>query len=269
MNDGIFRSIPQNASTEEKLLISRAYDLIGSAERNGVPCFLPFLNEKQQSAVSSLPHKNCGARLVFYGGYESAERKCAGFFPDFLFYDENYLPEDDFPIKVITARGSGFRSLSHKDFFGSLMALGIKRETIGDISVSDDGFCATIPCLEKTADFLVENFTSAANDKLICEKLDCRDAHFPERKFTQFSDTIPSTRLDAVVAACCNISRESADRLIRAGSVILSHSECTDKARLCREGDNISIRHHGRFVLFEIGDKNKKDRLRVTFRKFI
>ena len=269
MNDNIFHNSTQGCYVEEKMLISRAQDLILSVEKNCTACFLPFLNEKQQLTISSLPHKSCGARLVFYGGYGDAERKCAGFFPDFLFYDENYLPEDDFPIKAIVARGSGFRILSHRDFFGALMSLGIKRETIGDISVSDDGFCAVIPCLERTADFLVENFTSAANDKIVCEKVACREASFPGRKFTEISDTLPSTRLDAVVAACCNVSREAADRLIQSGSVILSHSECTDKARLCREGDNISIRHHGRFVLYKIGDRNKKDRLRVTFRKFI
>ncbi len=259
----------KTSNTEEKLLFSRAKELMSAAAEKGMPCFLPFLNEQQQATVSSLPHKSCGARLVFFGGYEDAERKCAGFFPDFLFYDEDYNPEEDFPIKTVLAKGSGFRVLSHKDFYGSLMALGIKRETFGDIAVSDDGFSALIPCADKTAHFLVENFVAAANDKIVCRTVSKGEAIFAPRKYKEFYDTLPSLRLDAVVAACCDISRDKADALIQQGFVILCHKECTDRAKICSEGDNISIRHHGRFILYEIGEKNRRDRLRVAFRKYI
>ncbi|MBQ6937692.1 MAG: RNA-binding protein, partial [Clostridia bacterium] len=67
---------------------------------------------------------------VLFGGYEDAERKMVGFIPEY--------EEEDFPISVLSLSSPRIKNLSHRDFLGSIMALGIKREKCGDIIIGED-----------------------------------------------------------------------------------------------------------------------------------
>ena len=254
---------------DEKLLLSKALDCARRAQGRGEPSFLPFLSPAQRLCIEhELRYDKDDVRIVFYGGYEGAEYMCAGFFPTYLFYDEQYDPYCDFPVKTILAKGSGFRKLSHRDFLGSMMALGIRREMLGDIVVADDGFSAFVFTFEKTDEYLISFFTAAANDRIVCSLCDGA-VPIPEKKYQSISDTVNSPRLDAIVCSCLNVSREESGRLIAAGSVSLDHAVCTDKSKICDEGSTISIRHFGRFLLHKIGDRNRRDRLRIEIRRFV
>ncbi len=260
----------KNIEQDTKLLLSKAEDCAQRALKTCSPCFLPFLSEAEQYFIE----KNCfyphdDEKLIFFGGYSDCDYKCAGFFPSFLFYDESYDALSDFPVVAILAKGSGFRKLSHRDFLGSLMSLGIKREVIGDIVVSDDGFSAYIFCLEKTGDYILSYFTSVANDKIVCSKCKNHDVIIPPKKFQVINTTVHSARVDALICACFNLSREQADKLIAAGLVSVNHTVCTDKSRQCNENTTVSVRHHGKFSLNKIGDKNKRDRLKIEIHRFV
>jgi RNA-binding protein YlmH len=253
-----------------ELLVSRAQDMAEMALKKGEARFSPFLSDAEEAFLKrNLRYNHDDEKLIFFGGYDDADYKCAGFFPSYYFYDENFDANGEFPICAVFAKGSGFRKLTHRDFLGSMMSLGLKRETIGDIVVSEDGFSAYVFCLEKTAEYLAVNFTSAANDKITCSLCDVRNVVIPERKFEIINTTVNSPRIDAVVCACLDVSREDADKLIRAGFVATDHMTCEDKSKLCAEGTLISIRHHGRFMLYKFGDRNRRDRLRITIRRYI
>ena len=254
---------------DEKLLLSKAQDCVKKAQGRGEPYFLPFLSPAQRLCIEhELRYSRDDVRIIFYGGYDGAEYMCAGFFPTYLFYDENYDPTDDFPVRAVLAKGSGFRKLSHRDFLGSMMSLGLRREMLGDIVVSDDSYSAHVFTYEKTDEYLVSFFTSAANDRIVCTLCD-GEVFIPEKKYESITDTVSSPRLDAVVCSCLNVSREQSGKLIVAGSVSLDHAVCTDKSKICDEGAVISIRHFGRFLLHKIGDRNRRDRLRIEIRRFV
>ena len=90
-----------------------------------------FLDTHQQSLV--FKHKNeFFCPFVLWGGYEDAERKILFFLPDYL--DE--VPNDE--IKVVKASFAKGIKLTHRDFLGSALGLGIKRENTGDILICDD-----------------------------------------------------------------------------------------------------------------------------------
>lgn len=259
-----------NKDFDAKLLVSRAEDLAAMAEKRGQPCFLPFLSDAMCYCIeSSVRYSSDDVRLVFFGGYPDAEYRCAGFFPSFLFYDEGYDPSADFPISAICAKGSGFCRLSHRDFLGSIMSLGIKREMLGDILVAEDGFSATVFCFEKTSDYLLTSFDCAANDKIVCKRVELCDIYIPPKKFETISSTVGSPRVDSLISACFNLSREKASELVGAGLVSVDHAVCTDKSKMCGEGALVSVRHYGKFELHSIGDKNRRDRLRIVLRKFV
>lgn len=255
---------------ETKLLISKAEDAAQFAIKTGSPRFTAFLSDAQRYFISTTArYSRDDVVLKFFGGHKDADYACAGFFPAYMFYDEEFCPENLFPIKAVFAKGSGFRKLSHRDFLGSLMSLGIKRETVGDILVSDDGFSAYIFCLEKTADYIVSDFRSAANDKLTCSVCAISDIDIPERKVKEIGITVNSPRIDAVIGAVLNLSRDEAEKLITSGAVSINHTVCTEKSKPCDEGFVFSVRHHGRFVIKQFGDRNRRDRLRITVEKFI
>lgn len=255
---------------EIKLLVSKAQDAAEMALKKGEAKFLPFLSDAEAAYLErNLKYDRGDEKLLFFGGYGEAEYKCAGFFPLYYFYDEEYEPESEFPICTVLAKGSGFRKLSHRDFLGSMMALGIKRETIGDIVVSEDCFSAYVFCLEKTAQYLIANFTSAANDKIVCSLCEKEKISIPPKKFEVINTTVNSPRVDAVICSCLDISRDEAGKLISAGLVAVNHITCEDKSKMCSEGTLISVRHHGRFMLYKFGDRNRRDRLRITIHRYI
>lgn len=255
---------------DTKLLISKTEDAAEFALKTGSPRFTSFLSDAQRYFVKTQAHyRRDDVVLEFFGGYDDADYSCAGFFPAYLFYDDTFCAKDAFPIKAVLAKGSGFRKLTHRDFLGSLMSLGIKREVIGDIVVSDDGFSAYIFCLEKTADYLVTAFDCAANDKITCSVCDIHDIAVPSRKTQELNITVNSPRIDAVIGAVLKLSRDDAEKLISSGAVSLNHTVCTEKSKLCDEGFVVSVRHHGRFIIQQFGDRNRRDRLRITVAKFI
>lgn len=261
----------QKDGFDEKLLRCKAEDVATLACRRYEPTFVGFLSEAERAFVEQqASYDRSQVRAIFFGGYADADYTVVGFFPTFLFYDEGYRPQEAFPIAVLRARGSGFRKLTHRDFLGSLMALGIKRETVGDILVADDGFSAYIFCLEKTADYLLRNFVAAANDKIVCERCEDREnILLPEKKYEVIAATVSSPRLDAILCAAINLSREEASRRIEAGLVSVDHVVCCDKAKTCTVGSLLSIRHCGRFLIHSFGDRNRRDRLRIVLHHYI
>lgn len=260
----------KNNTTDIKLLVSHTQDAAERALKSGSPCFLNFLSETEQAYIERYSvYRRDDERLLFFGGYDDAEYKCAGFFPSYYFYGEAYDAFAEFPVCAVFAKGSGFRKLSHRDFLGSVMSLGIKREMLGDIIVSEDEASAYIFCLEKTADFLTANFVLCANDKIVCKRCGTENFAIPPKKFEVINETVSSLRIDAVLCACINVSRGDAEKMISSGLVALNHEVCEDKSKLCTEGAKISVRHHGRFVLHKIGDLNRRDRLRIVLHRLV
>ena len=110
---------------ETELFKARLKDTADICAKTSKPKYLGFLSAAE-AVLAGQTLKNADCRTSFYGGYETAERVMLGCFPD-------WLEEDSFPISALTFKFRENDTLYHRDFLGSLMALGIKRETVGDI----------------------------------------------------------------------------------------------------------------------------------------
>ena len=126
--------LPQ-LSGEEKILQSRFQDAINASRFKNQMKFIGFLDIRQQEILKSVAASARFFSWQLYGGFQEAERKVAGFFPDYVEIDEQ-LPSL-FPLEPLTARFREQDKLSHRDFLGSLMGLRISREMIGDILVGN------------------------------------------------------------------------------------------------------------------------------------
>ena len=107
--------------------VSRMLDLLEKASKYRKVFFTPFLNENELSILKKLP-SDCF--IYEDGGYDKAERKRAVI----SYYDEII----SVPISVMKASfDTKFVKITHRDVLGALMNMGIEREVIGDILVSD------------------------------------------------------------------------------------------------------------------------------------
>lgn len=250
---------------DDRLLESRVADALQTVPRRRRPQFLGFLDEHERKVAQRIvSREGGGCRGMEWGGYPGAERVLLGVFPDF----EEPEPEK-FPIVCLRIRWR-FGTLSHRDFLGALLSLGLKREAIGDIAVdpSGDGGVCLAMLRDQMAAFAAENLERVGGCGVSCETADGGEMHGPDR-FEEIADTIASPRLDCVVAALCGTSRTQAGELIAGGLVSVDFEMEKNRAAAVGEGAAVSIRGHGRFAVDSVGPPTRKGRLRLAARRYL
>ena len=166
------------------------------------------------------------------------------------------------PIRCLRAAFRKEENLTHRDFLGSLMGMGIVREKIGDVLVGPDS--ADVLVLDTVAEFLAQSWESAGRVKLRVAEIDPGCVHIPEIRREEWRDTVSSLRLDAVCSTGFRMARGKAAALIESGRVQLNWRECTKPDRTVSEGDTVSARGFGKFELTEVGALTKKGRIPIT-----
>ena len=213
-----------------------------------------------------------GSAYLEYGGYSDAERKKLYILPEYMEEAESIeaLGEygEDSGICIISAKGSGFCNLSHRDFMGSLLGLGIERSVIGDIAVTDEN-SAVVFCDTKIVDFLVNEWREVGHDRIKCARIKEGDFSLPERRYAQINDTVASARLDCVVAALCNLARERARTCVVSELCELDYECETRPDREVSAPALITVRGYGKFRVLSIGGQTKKGRYRLEAQKFL
>ncbi|HHV72691.1 MAG TPA: photosystem II S4 domain protein, partial [Clostridia bacterium] len=143
--EGFLESLPE----EEKIFAAQIFDKINQVEKTKQPLVLDFLDPAKNGLINEIVKNFVGINCSFYGGYGQAERKRPVLIPDF--YPRELI---DAKLKAIEVRGNfSFRPVSHRDFLGAVLGLGIKREKIGDIILTDNG-CQIITT-EEIGEFLL------------------------------------------------------------------------------------------------------------------
>ena len=239
----------------ENELLRRAQDLYLRAARINQPCATSFLSPAEVAAVEAELKLKRGQGYVAAGGYEGAERRRLVFLPDYL--DAEYLPMDEY-ITVLRAEYR-FGALSHRDWLGSLMGLGIKRETLGDILVFEN--YADIICTPQIKRFIEDNLVKVGKSGVSVSEIAPHEIVVPTPEFKKKSGTVASLRVDAVASLAFGLSRSEAARLIREGRFSLNHLEELSPSAEVSEGALLSMRGFGRARLASVGGTSKKDRI--------
>ena len=244
------------------MLIRRVLDTQVLTEKYQSARFTDFLDEAQQEIIKSEIQAGRIGECEWFGGYTSAMRKMAGFFPDW-----QEASADEFPVKAVKIHKKGAANLTHRDYLGSIMSLGIERKKIGDILVTDDG--AYVFVAEDIAGFVVEGIDKIARCGVRCELVSGSQIEIPEPKFKVLDVVAASRRLDAVVAAVCGFSRKAASEYIASGKCSLNHRPAgRGDASVC-EGDILSLRGIGRVEIESAGSQTRSGRIHIRIKKFI
>lgn len=251
---------------EDKILLSSIEDKIRQCENRSMITSTGFLDMRQRTLAENLI-KNRGIRYNFDGGYEDAERTVLVFLPDYV-YNYSDMEKEDRPVTVIRAAlDKKAKPLTHRDYLGSLMGLGIKRECVGDILVGKDG--ADIVVLKEIADFLVMNYGQAGHTYLSVSEVDLSELREPEYIIKEKTDTVASVRLDNIVPVAFGGSRTTAAAAIKAGLVFVNSLQTMKADFRLKEGDKIVLRGKGKAVLKEVGGESRKGRVYVKVEVFV
>ena len=240
-----------------KLLPARIDDLKQISEKSNSPKFIGFLTA-EETAIA-VKRFSINEKHTVFGGYEGAERVMLGVLPD-------WCDDPIFPITAITFTYRTCDKLSHRDFLGALMALGVTRETVGDILIEDGR--AVVFVTSDISKFVLTQIEKVGNVGVTLSE--GYDTPLPQMgKKLECSETVASVRLDCVVAAICNMSRTQASEKITDGLVMVN-SVCITKPTLSvRAYDKITIRQKGKFEILSCNEMSKKGRIILKYNKYI
>lgn len=249
--------IYQHFRPEEKEFIDQVVSLQQYVENTYSEKLTDFLDPRQQYILRSIIGENSEIKYLFFGGTENCERKRALIFPDYL-----YPRSDDFLITLFEVDyPKKFVQLDHRMVLGSLMSLGLKREKFGDIIVNEDRVQFFLA--NEVEDFVIHQLNSIGKAKVSISKQDLQNAIISDENWKEKETTASSLRLDVILAATFNISRQKAQSLIQQGHTKVNWETVERTAFECGEGDVLSARGYGRCSLLSIQGKTKKDKLRI------
>ena len=252
-------------------LFARLDDLLARAEHGEVAASAFLSPRELHFARRELARR--GALFFDHGGYDGAERRKIYFLPDYMegVTSNEQLEEYGYSADIcaILVRGSGFSALSHRDFMGSLLGLGIERSVIGDIVVTKAEREAVVFCEANMVDFLLDTWVKAGNDKIKTERFCVPSDFTPERSFLPISDTVASPRLDAVVASVCKLSRERARELVENEAVEVDYEMSQRPDKIITAPCVLTARGYGKFRILSVSEQTKKGRYRFAAEKYL
>ena len=243
---------------EERDLLPRIKDLANRCANKNIITCSPFLTPHEQAEVLEYCRRVLRVTPLFHGGYEDAERRMAFFLPDWL--DEESFDPSPY-MKAVEAKAP-FSSLSHRDFLGSLMGLGIERECVGDIIVKEQtGWFFLLPSITP---HVLSSMVKVGRDGVSVSEVDLFSLPAFEKELKEVTFTVQSLRIDAVASGIFRLSRSSCQDLFIRGDVSLNHFPCLDKDASVSEGDIISLRHYGKAKILSADGRSRKGRIFVT-----
>ncbi len=255
------------------LLYARLDDLAARSARGEV-AISPFFSPREQYFAQNYLARR-GANAVAFGGVRGAERKRLYLLPEYLEADEENLYEVfsaygiETEISALRIEGSGYKTLTHRDFLGSLLGLGLERAVLGDILVKEQKD-AVLFCERGIVPFLLSHLERVGNDKIRISTLEeeALSALSVTHRTSPISDTVASARLDCVVASLCRLSREKARECVLADLVELNFETENRPDRTVEAPAMLSVRGVGRFRVLSLSDLTKKGRLRLLAEKY-
>lgn len=240
----------------------RFEDLAEKSYRYNQYTFTSFLTESELSEFFEI--KVLPSDYTISGGRDDADRVMIRFGnPEEFGYEEN------FPIsclKVSPVSKKFADDLSHRDFLGAIMNLGINRSEIGDIVVDDKA--AYVFCTDKMADYLCGAIECVKHTTVTVRKTD----DIPESlsvKLAPGEVQVASERIDGVISKICHVSRGNCVELFSTKKIFVNGKCMENNSYLLKEGDKVSVRGFGKFRFTGISGTTRKGNKIAGYEKYV
>lgn len=252
-----------NQDKDEIIFTKRLNEWWQQAYHKNICIYTSFLNLNEFNLFEQFKKTTPGVHYEVWGGYREAERRVI------CFYVDDSFTTISFPIccvQVSPVSEKYGETLSHRDYLGAVLNLGIDRSKIGDIAIENK--TAYIFCMDVIAPFLCDNLTKIRHTNVNVKEIDINELHYTP-KTEVVSGTVSSVRLDALLALAFKTSRSSMTGLISGGKVFANGKLVTSNSFVPKEDDIISVRGMGRFVYRKTENQTKKNRYRILLEKYI
>lgn len=252
--------------TKDELITARIEDKITQCRDGYYVTSTGFLDTHEQALAIAASRHAAGVRTFMYGGYKDAERRMLVCVPkDIPMSDEEAV---EGLLRILRVKLPAIsRELSHRDYLGSLLGLGIERKLTGDILVRPDG--ADIFIVPGIEPFLLEELHRIGPVEIKTEAFPVEEVMIPEARVEYIRDSVSSVRLDSVVSSAFRISRGKAAEAVRKGLVSVDHAECLKPDASVHEGATLVLKGKGKAVLDGTGGESRKGRIRIVIKRYI
>ncbi len=243
---------------ERELTRKRLSELLKKSESAPYFIFTDFLGLMEQAIFHEIKKEYRGAKYSLFGGAEGTERVMI------RFGDAQELGyEEPFPIVTIKAEPVSMKfaeRLTHRDFLGSTLALGIERSVLGDIIIRDN--IGYIFVKEDMAEYIVDSLTRVRHTDVklsVVDALPEGELYKTERRKLQ----AVGERVDALIAKLFSISRDDSLTLFKKGLVFADGRQLVSPSYIPKENELISVRGHGRFIYRGYEGLTRKGKLNI------
>ncbi len=243
---------------EIQKLRNRFYELAEKSFQQNMFTFTGFLGLSEQDVFWRMEQEVKHAGYTLYGGSQDTDRQMVRFGSVEELGYEVPFPIVCIHIKPLLAKFA--EQLSHRDFLGALMNLGIERSTVGDIKVGDKE--AYLFCLASIADYICDNLNQIKHTHVAC-KVTQHCEEMPKEEPQRASVQVPSLRMDAVLAKVYHKSRSECLELFRTGKVFVNGRLCENNSRILKQGETVNARGYGKFMLCGELRETKKGKLSI------
>lgn len=249
------------ATVEEQQLQKRFSELAEQSYQNNTYYFTDFLSPGDAALVYSVVEDT---EFSIWGGAGNCERVMLRFGnPEDFGYD---LP---FPIRLLKVEPlmkKFAEELTHRDFLGALMNLGIERDTIGDIIVKDKA--GYIFVVERIADYIQENLIQVKHTRVKCQFLEELPVEIqPELEPVEL--IVSSVRMDSIISKLYRLSRNQSLELFRRKLVLVNGRVFENNSGTPREGDVVAVRGYGKFVFREVCHNTRKGKRAILVERYV
>ncbi len=258
------REIYEHFNTDEKAFVDRASEWVERAAERHETKRTDFLDPRQAHILFTLANRHPDAQVVLGGGSLQAERQRAIIAPDYKLLDD-----EDMGISVleITSEDKRISELDHGDYLGALLGLGIKRDKIGDLHISEEGCHALIA--DDIGGFLIGHMKQAHRVDVIVSVRPLSELREVVSVIEEQTLSVASMRLDGVASDVFRLSRTKILAPIKAGRCRVSWKPVEDPSFQLKAGDIVSMKGFGRFKVLEVEGVSKSGRIRVRIGKFV
>ena len=249
------------AENEKELqqLKRRILELARKSYEHNIYTYTGFLSMAEQDVFYGLVPELKGMAYELYGGRQDVERQM-------LRFGSMEAPgyEEEFPIVCLSVKPLMEKfadSMTHRDFLGAVMNLGIDRSTIGDILL--EGKSAYLFCTDKIAPYLMENLHKVKHTNVTCAVADAA-VDFPAKEPEEIRFTVASERADGILAKVYHLSRTQSLALFRERKIYVNGRLNENNSYTMKDGDMVSVRGYGRFVYHGADHTTKKGKWSVS-----
>ena len=244
----------------EEEIKKRLFELADRSYAQGQYTFTSFLGLSEVSVFHSIEKELRFASPLVFGGYDEAERSIVRFGdPGQLGYEESF-PIDVLEIAPLAEKFSD--ELTHRDFLGALMSLGIERSLLGDIVL--DGNKAYLFCLKHISEYITDNIVSVKHTSVSIRKVDINETNLKKKEMTEKLLQTPSLRCDAVISKVYNLSRSDSAEYFRQGKVFINGCVTESTSHILKESDSVTVRGLGRFVFSKSQGLSRKGKINIS-----